>query len=188
MTCFGVIPVLKHGRKTFGTSLREGGPPSDNLLRGDPGIARVDANTIESFVAQPSGSRAIHVVQADNNASPVSYVEFNMIANAHFPTDIEVLASSPNSGIIPSFLVRGNILGAAVVTRTEGSTHKSIFRMADNYTTSQAPFPSAVPTSGKWDVGQIIYFSAPSAGGYIGAVCVTAGSPGTWKNFGAIAP
>jgi hypothetical protein len=29
--------------------------------------------------------------------------------------------------------------------------------------------------------------SAPTAGGNIGWVCTTAGTPGTWKTFGAIA-
>jgi hypothetical protein len=39
--------------------------------------------------------------------------------------------------------------------------------------------------SGSWYVGdQVLY--TPTAGGYIGKVCVTAGSPGTFKDFGAI--
>jgi len=36
-------------------------------------------------------------------------------------------------------------------------------------------------------VGDIKFKSAPSAGGTIGWVCTTAGQPGTWKTFGAIA-
>lgn len=42
------------------------------------------------------------------------------------------------------------------------------------------------PTSGYYNVGDIVFYSTPSAGGYVGAVCVTAGSPGTWKEFGSI--
>lgn len=45
---------------------------------------------------------------------------------------------------------------------------------------------STIPTSGTYDVGDIMYFTLPTASGHIGAVCVTSGSPGTWKNFGAI--
>jgi len=41
--------------------------------------------------------------------------------------------------------------------------------------------------SGSWYVGDQV-FDTPSAGGYIGKVCVTAGSPGTFKDFGAIVP
>ena len=46
---------------------------------------------------------------------------------------------------------------------------------------------TAAPTSGDWEQGDVIYNSAPTAGGTIGWVCTTAGSPGTWKTFGTIA-
>lgn len=45
---------------------------------------------------------------------------------------------------------------------------------------------SAAPTTGTWKVADTVYNNAPAAGGYIGWVCVTAGSPGTWKGFGLI--
>lgn len=47
-------------------------------------------------------------------------------------------------------------------------------------------FASAAPTTGQWYVGTIVYNNAPAAGGTLGWVCVTSGSPGTWKTFGAI--
>lgn len=42
------------------------------------------------------------------------------------------------------------------------------------------------PTTGNWTVGDIIYNAAPAANGYIGWVCITSGTPGVWKTFGAI--
>jgi len=45
---------------------------------------------------------------------------------------------------------------------------------------------TAAPTTGTYQVGDIFYNSSPTAGGYIGWVCTTAGTPGTWKTFGAI--
>ncbi|AND75137.1 hypothetical protein pf16_214 [Pseudomonas phage pf16] len=47
---------------------------------------------------------------------------------------------------------------------------------------------TAIPTSadGTFEVGDILYNVAPVAGGFMGWSCVTAGSPGTWKTFGAI--
>ena len=45
---------------------------------------------------------------------------------------------------------------------------------------------ASAPATGAYLQGDIIYNSAPSAGGYIGWVCTTSGSPGTWKTFGAI--
>jgi hypothetical protein len=45
---------------------------------------------------------------------------------------------------------------------------------------------SAAPVSGTWATGDIVYNTAPAAGGNIGWVCVAGGSPGTWKEFGLI--
>ena len=46
----------------------------------------------------------------------------------------------------------------------------------------------AAPTTGTYSVGDIVWKTTPAAGGYIGWVCTTAGTPGTWKTFGAISP
>ncbi len=45
----------------------------------------------------------------------------------------------------------------------------------------------AAPTTGAWAVGDVVWNSAPAAGGSEGWVCTTAGTPGTWKLFGTIA-
>jgi hypothetical protein len=46
---------------------------------------------------------------------------------------------------------------------------------------------SAAPTTGTWLVGQRVYVPTPAAGGVLGYVCTTAGAPGVWNSFGAIA-
>lgn len=48
-------------------------------------------------------------------------------------------------------------------------------------------FATAAPTSGTWTTGARVWNSAPSAGGYTGWVCVSGGTPGTWKGFGVVA-
>jgi len=40
---------------------------------------------------------------------------------------------------------------------------------------------AAAPATGPWRVGDICWNSTPSAGGALGWVCTTAGTPGTWK-------
>lgn len=47
-------------------------------------------------------------------------------------------------------------------------------------------FSDTIPTNGNNKVGDIVLFTNATAGGYVGAVCVSAGIPGTWKQFGAI--
>jgi hypothetical protein len=45
---------------------------------------------------------------------------------------------------------------------------------------------SAIPTSGAYLQGDLLYNSAPTSGGYVGWICVASGNPGTWKTFGLI--
>lgn len=45
---------------------------------------------------------------------------------------------------------------------------------------------AAAPVAGYHQNGERVWNAAPSAGGTMGWVCTTAGTPGTWKTFGAI--
>ena len=45
---------------------------------------------------------------------------------------------------------------------------------------------NAAPSVGTWVVGDRVEYTTPTAGGFLGAVCTTAGNAGTWKTFGAI--
>jgi len=47
-------------------------------------------------------------------------------------------------------------------------------------------YAAALPTHGTWVRNSIVWNTEPAAAGYIGWVCVTAGTPGTWKGFGVI--
>lgn len=42
------------------------------------------------------------------------------------------------------------------------------------------------PNIGTWFQGDIIYNTAPSPNNFVGWVCITSGTPGTWKGFGLI--
>ncbi len=45
---------------------------------------------------------------------------------------------------------------------------------------------TAAPADGTWAIGSRVEYEVPTAGGSIGTVCTTAGTPGTWKTYGAI--
>lgn len=45
---------------------------------------------------------------------------------------------------------------------------------------------TAAPVTGTWVQGDIVFTRTPVAGGSIGWVCTTGGTPGTWKTFGSI--
>lgn len=44
------------------------------------------------------------------------------------------------------------------------------------------------PSSGTHTQGEVQLFAAPTAGGFVGCVCTSGGTPGTWKTFGAVSP
>lgn len=56
----------------------------------------------------------------------------------------------------------------------------------NGYQDSLKKYGSVAPTTGAWKKNQIVYDKNPTASGFIGWVCTVAGTPGTWKTFGAI--
>lgn len=148
------------------------------------GMTKIVGNTVKSFVDQPAGSVAIAVAQGDYNSSAQTLIESNITAG--FPVDIVVSATSENVGISPRFVVRDNILGSRTFQRDEGTTKKSTVRLESNQGADGRPYPAGIPTSGKWDAGQIVYYPTPEPGGHLGAVCVTTGTPGAWRKCAPI--
>lgn len=57
------------------------------------------------------------------------------------------------------------------------------FALAANHAQTTS---SAEPTTGSYEKGHVVWNTNPVAGGFVGWICVTAGSPGVWKTFGAI--
>lgn len=56
-----------------------------------------------------------------------------------------------------------------------------------SYPENVITFSAAAPTAGAWARGDICWNNAPAAAGVPGWVCVTAGTPGTWKAMAAVA-
>jgi len=56
----------------------------------------------------------------------------------------------------------------------------------NGYQDSLKKYGSVAPATGTWKLNQVVYAKSPTASGFIGWVCTVAGTPGTWKTFGAI--
>jgi parallel beta-helix repeat protein len=68
-----------------------------------------------------------------------------------------------------------------------GETHPSVSNSSSRGDEFKVVGQSqAVPTTGTWGRGDTLYTDNVSAGGTIGWVCTTSGTPGTWKTFGSI--
>ena len=103
-----------------------------------------------------------------------------------FVTQINKKSSSVNgiSLINPNSNANGDYIEVDYVAYSFGLPCDSQGNIS--YTTA---YMSAAPTNGTWIAGDIIYNTAPTAGTAtdMGFVCVTGGTPGTWKGFGDIA-
>ncbi|MEZ0212424.1 MAG: glycosyl hydrolase family 28-related protein [Xanthobacteraceae bacterium] len=109
-------------------------------------------------------------------------------------------SAAPMRGIIVrGNILRGNLTNWAYIADTSGDT---ILQGNDTSgTTNSANLDAALvykdtvrrysgaaaPTTGTWRRGDVVSNESPSAAGVPGWVCVTAGSPGTWRAMAALA-
>jgi hypothetical protein len=83
--------------------------------------------------------------------------------------------------------ITDNINGLGLIANNTGTVY---YRRAVNYASIgllKITYDEAVPTAGTWNRGDICYKVNPSAGGVPGWVCVSGGTPGTWKAMAALA-
>jgi hypothetical protein len=73
------------------------------------------------------------------------------------------------------------VLGSFYVT-TEGTA-----LLPAAYFGQRVGYSTAPPTAGVWAQGDLCWNTTPTAGGVPGWVCVTSGTPGTWKAMAAVA-
>lgn len=151
------------------------GPAKNQLMIQNNQIRSTDFN---------SGSVGIYALQNDKETSVVTYIKGNSVSGME--VDIKTVANSESPIVKPVFLIKNNYFGNESYVREEGNTQSSVVRLEDNYTEGGLNFPSQIPTTGKWEKGQIIYFENDNQTGYIGAVCIAKGTPGIWKYFGKI--
>jgi hypothetical protein len=123
------------------------------------------------------GSACSGVEVTSNHVLAASNVAYKMAATGFYGTialftgnTVESAVATPYGGVEIICIERTNSLGGRyrrfLMTRSVAAT---------------------TPSSGTWVAGDTIEFSDPISGGNAGTKCVASGSPGTWKNYGAIA-
>ena len=75
-----------------------------------------------------------------------------------------------------------DLISLEIYADTPVTTYLSVPEMR-----SRDKLGTAAPSAGTWVQGDVVWNATPSAGGTMGWVCTTGGTPGTWKTFGAIA-
>lgn len=141
----------------------------------------INGNFVYNFLTTLSGSPSANVrvggISVFSDATPTYTVSnitiTNNLVNQGYGIGIQTYT-------LESVYINGNYITNTVGTLVDTS---SVYRLSNG----QIGAYSAAPTTGTWERGSVVYNSAPSAGGTVGWVCVTAGTPGTWKTFGSIA-
>lgn len=82
--------------------------------------------------------------------------------------------------------ITGNSTTATTPMVGGGSTQTAVQDFANSWN-PRVQYGAAAPSAGTWRAGDVVYNTVPAAGGSVGWICTTAGTPGTWKTFGAIA-
>jgi hypothetical protein len=129
-------------------------------------------NRIANNTVEESGSSALRVDATWDS---------NMIANNILDAaggffDLEYFAGASDNIVANNVYVNATITGSP-----DQSNQVSDFRVH----TKRHSHGTAAPATGTWAVGEFVWNTAPTAGGTLGWVCTTGGSPGTWTSITA---
>jgi len=163
------------------------------------GVVTVMGNTVVSATSWAFDIQALSAggaVLSYTNNSAIGAGDyghyFRYWADAHIIGNHAEAVTGLSRGFYPQDSIRTklafNSVGAGVTTAfVGGGGAQSVNHDFGNTWNAKVMYGATLaPTVGTWAVGDVLYVGAPVAGGNIGWVCTTAGTPGTWKSFGAI--
>jgi hypothetical protein len=87
------------------------------------------------------------------------------------------------SGAVLGAYASGNVFTGILTADTNAKSNVTAWRDGGDNSWN---YNAAAPVAEYWHVGTRVYDTAVAAAGFIGFVCTTAGTPGTWKTFGAV--
>ena len=131
----------------------------------------------KTYVLGAGGKRYVFLTTSWGAGSTGPNIAFTIINTGSTTLDFALPCIWESSGPMP------------LTTRTrshDGYTSYPIVTF-QNFGETVKVFGSAAPAAGSWKVGDVVMHTDPTAAGSIGWVCTAAGTPGTWKTFGAIA-
>jgi hypothetical protein len=117
---------------------------------------------------------------------------YNFIGNdvQDFTTGVNIPVGVLASGVLHTIITKDNKFDVTgnhtLIQDSSDATVSHVFTNNTNGSGLGLLVSGLPPSNSYYSVGSTFYFTAPAAAGTRGAVCVTAGRPGTWKTFGAI--
>jgi hypothetical protein len=127
----------------------------------------------------------------DVNNALTSSNEFYLVRNTDplrhsWFENVDILITNNDETTVSAAFVRMTNLAKALITTQGVRWQHNIGPYGRQATYGEPGTTTGIPVGGTWRAGQVLYQKNPAAAGFIGLVCVTAGTPGTWKTFGAI--
>lgn len=152
-----------------------------------------ETNSASQYSVDINSSGA-SVIVADDNMFKGGIGAFLNNSGGVVKASDNIFRSGTNSLVIGA----GGTIGEAVIGNNYDFTAGGFSNVGTNFTSSflgqggnsdsqRVAWRTAIPTTGTWNVGDIVWNTTPAAGGIPGWICVTAGTPGTWKAMAAIA-
>lgn len=157
------------------------------FLGGLTGPISGNASSLQSYqgtIGSPQGFRAVSA--AGNTVGIISSgIQFNHATNGDYSlvyNGADLAWTYANSGTPTNWAFRLTGEGTASAVGSRRIDFPNGFGLADKKVLSG----TAAPTTGTYAVGDMVFNSAPAAGGVPGWTCVSAGTPGTWKAWAAL--
>lgn len=178
------------------------GTVADAITSRMPWNTTLDLLSVRNNVSRAINSSAatdkawMRTVGSSSNSSVITrmVVEGNQVLSLAGATRYPITHQNFSANEITEAVVRYNHFGAGFAytfgTRVHGdeSVCASLYQ-DQNVLASTGPKVtrgSAAPTTGTWANGDICWKTNPANGTHIGFVCVSGGSPGTWRPFGPV--
>lgn len=132
--------------------------------------------------------------QIANATSVANSAHANSVQAVQIANDNEVLVTDADTNANSAVSIANNAVAINTNTLVIAENALTVANEAQAQTQvnlqqlNNLIFSSAIaaPTTGTWVISNKVYNSNPIAGGYIGWVCITSGTPGVWKGFGLI--
>lgn len=180
-------------------------PALQTLLQGNVIDATTGTSAVAAVVVTPAGGQ-IDIIDnyCDCTGGPARHFVFNNGDNSSHPAIFEGgtfiggtiaidtdLSDPTNMPIWLINLKRNTATSLLALTGTDSiedffNTHNAISQQ-HVLKGRRSVYGNAAPTAGTWAQGDIVWNIAPAAAGAPGWVCVTDGTPGTWKAMANVA-
>jgi parallel beta-helix repeat protein len=152
----------------------------DNIIRGSKngeGLIYMEGATyctIKDNILEQGANKCNGIVVRNSNSNFVTGNRLKNITNI----GIYLNGTSDDNDIVENKFENVN---AAAQILSDTTAYRNRFKVKNTVF-----YGSAAPTKGTWEKGDIMYNSMTLTTAYVGWICTSAGTPGTWKSFGAI--